>query len=190
MSSAEPLRYLARLEDYQQRAEALFRALESGNEEARWRFKWEHPRFRGKPVSDVDGAALGVADARLVVARQNGFETWADLAGFTEAVRHDSAVARFEEAVEAVISGDVAALRAMLGESPELARARSNRRHRATLLHYVGANGVEGWRQKTPGNAVDVAKTLLDAGAEVDALADMYDATCTTMSVSRLRSRR
>src|SRR5262249_23178679 len=39
----------------------------------------------------------------------------------------------------------------------------------ATLLHYVAANGVEDFRQKTPKNAVQVARLLLDAGAEVDA---------------------
>jgi ankyrin repeat protein len=51
------------------------------------------------------------------------------------------------------------------------------------LLHYVGANGVEGYRQKTPGNAVDVAKALLEGGAEADALADMYGGQHTTMSM-------
>ena len=61
--------------------------------------------------------------------------------------------------------------------------ARSKRRHDATLLHYVAANGVEGVRQKTPQNAVEVAKLLLDAGAEADAVADMYEAKCTTMSM-------
>ena len=45
---------------------------------------------------------------------------------------------------------------------------------RATLLHYVAANGVEGYRQLTPPNAVAIADALLDAGADVDALADMY----------------
>src|SRR5207249_10703266 len=52
-----------------------------------------------------------------------------------------------------------------------------------SLLHYVAANGVEGGRQKTPTNAVEIAKILLEAGAEVDALADMYDVKCTTMSM-------
>jgi len=33
----------------------------------------------------------------------------------------------------------------------------------------AAANGVEDFRQKTPGNIVDIARTLLDAGAEVDA---------------------
>jgi len=46
--------------------------------------------------------------------------------------------------------------------------------HRATLLHYIAANGVEDFRQKTPKNALDVARLLLDAGAEVDALAETY----------------
>ena len=81
------------------------------------------------------------------------------------------------------MSGDVVALQSMVRANPELTRARSMRRHHATLLHYIGANGVEGERQKTPPNAVEVAKILLDAGAEVDALADMYDNKCTTMSM-------
>jgi ankyrin repeat protein len=85
--------------------------------------------------------------------------------------------------VEAVVAGDTAALAAMLREHPQLARARSTRRHHATLLHYVAANGVEHGRQKTPANAVEVAKLLLDAGAQVDAVADMYDHQCTTMSM-------
>src|SRR5262249_50554689 len=55
--------------------------------------------------------------------------------------------------------------------------------HQATLLHYIAANGVEGHRQKTPKNAVEVAKMLLDAGAEADALASMYGGECTTMSM-------
>src|SRR5204863_976771 len=97
--------------------------------------------------------------------------------------RRDGPVSLFETAVEAVISGDVATLRAMSREHPELVRARSTRRHNGTLLHYVAANGVEGGRQKTPGNALEVAKVLLEGGAEVDALADMYDAKCTTISM-------
>ena len=128
-------------------------------------------------------ATLDLGDARAVVAREHAFDRWEDLAAFTEAVAHDGPVARFETAVEAVVSGDVATLRSRLRETPELVRARSTRRHHATLLHYVGANGVEDTRQRTPANAIDVARTLLDAGADVDALADMYDAACTTMSM-------
>jgi len=131
----------------------------------------------------VRAAALELSDAQAVVAREYSFEKWADLAVFAEAVRQDRAVSQFETAVEAVIAGDAAALRAMLREDPELVRARSTRKHKATLLHYVAANGVEGGRQKTPANALEIAKILLEAGAEVDAPAEMYEQQCTTMSM-------
>lgn len=173
----------APLPAYEEQARALLDALRAGAGGAAECFKWEHPRYRGRPLRDVEPASHDLDDARLVVARQHGFDSWVDLVGFTAAVRADGAVARFERAVEAVTAGDVATLRALLREAPGLVRERSARRHRATLLHYLGANGVEGHRQRTPPNAVEVAELLLDAGAEVDALADMYDQQCTTLSM-------
>lgn len=89
----------------------------------------------------------------------------------------------FEKAADAVVSGDVGTLRSMLRGAPELVRERSARAHRATLLHYVAANGVEDERQRTPANALEIARMLLDAGAEVDAVARMYDAEATTMDM-------
>jgi ankyrin repeat protein len=89
----------------------------------------------------------------------------------------------FEAGVEAVIMGDVDGLRALLRANPGLVHARSTREQRATLLHYVAANGVEAHRQKVPRNAVEISRTLLDAGAEVDALADMYGGQYTTMDM-------
>lgn len=80
----------------------------------------------------------------------------------------------FEIAVDAVVSGDAAKLRETLRAQPELVHARSSRDHHATLLHYVAANGVEDYRQKTPPNVVEIATILLDAGAEVDAVANAY----------------
>src|SRR4029077_16394905 len=92
--------------------------------------------------------------------------------------------------VEAVVNGELAVLESALRHNPSLVLSRSNRVcafdppiHRATLLHYVAANGVEAYRQRTPANAVEIARALLTAGAEPDALADMYGAPCTTMSM-------
>lgn len=169
------------LAEHERQARTLCGAANAGDEQARWRFKWEHPRFAS--IADVRAATLTVEDARLVVAHEQGFETWADLVRFIDEVSVEGPVLRFERAVEAVVDGDVAALRAALTAEPALARARSTRRHHATLLHYVAANGVEGGRQRTPANAIDVAKVLLAAGAEVDALADLYGQRCTTMSM-------
>ena len=80
----------------------------------------------------------------------------------------------FEAAADAVVGGDIAVLEALLHAHPELIRARSARAHRATLLHYVAANGVEDERQKSPANSAQVSELLLRAGAEVDALAETY----------------
>ena len=175
--------FRADIADFHRQAETLFTALSAGDSDAQWRVKWEHPRFSGKTIDSVQAATLDLDDARLVVARQQSFETWRDLTAFVDAVVEPGPVATFETAVEAVVSGDLATLQPILREHPEIVRARSARRHHATLLHYTAANGVEGERQKTPPNAVAVMTALLDAGAEVDALADMYDHKCTTMSM-------
>jgi len=91
--------------------------------------------------------------------------------------------ANFEVAADALVAGDFVTLAQLIRESPELVRARSSRPHRATLLHYLAANGVEGERQKSPKNAVEMARLLLNAGAEVDALATMCGGEQTTMNM-------
>lgn len=129
------------------------------------------------------GDSPDLADAQLTVARWYDFQDWQKLTEYVEGVTGDRSKLQFEAAVEAVIAGDLGTLQALLRENPELIRARSTRVHRATLLHYIGANGVEGHRQKTPQNAVAIAKCLLEAGAEVDSLADLYGEQCTTMTL-------
>lgn len=89
----------------------------------------------------------------------------------------------FESAVDALIAGDARTLQAMLRDDPELVRARSARPHHATLLHYIGTNGVEDERQKYPPNAVEMLKLLLVAGADVNAEADLYGGGATTLGL-------
>ena len=90
----------------------------------------------------------------------------------------------FERAADAVVTGDVDGLRALLREHPELATARSSRPHRCTLLHYLAANGVEGERPRTPANAVEVIEMLIGARSDPNASCadlslrdDVYDGT-------------
>jgi hypothetical protein len=124
-------------------------------------------------------------DARSVIVRNHHFENWAGFAEYLEELRRkNSPVAQFEAAVDAIVTGDVATLERLLRENPELIRARSMRAHHATLLHYVGSNGVEDFRQKAPKNIVRVAEILLKAGAEVDAAADMYGGGSTTLGLA------
>ena len=122
----------------------------------------------------------GGSDARTIIVANHDFESWDQFAAFAEARRdHGSLVAQFEDAVDAIVDGDIDTVKRLLTQRPELIHARSMRRHHSMLLHYVGANGVEGFRQRTPGNAVQILETLLDADAEVDAKADMYGGSTT-----------
>jgi ankyrin repeat protein len=138
-----------------------------------------------RTVRNVPPPRATLAHVQFIIARLQGFATWAELTRYIESVtRRDSDVARFEAAVDAIVSGDNATLRRMLLEHPDLVRARSSRAHHATLLHYVSANGVEGYRQKTPSNIVEIAKLLLAAGADVNAGAHCYGEDDDTLSLT------
>jgi ankyrin repeat protein len=174
-----PLPFRAGLGQYKKQAADLVKAYRSGDPKALRCIRQLHPRLRGRAGtndrndvtdSEIRRAKLMLADAQAVIARWYGFESWPKLAKHVAALsRKDSRVLAFEAAVEAIITGDMATLQSLLRDNPTLVRARSTRAHHATLLHYVGANGVEGYRQKTPKNAVKVAEVLLKAGALVDA---------------------
>src|SRR5882762_3608994 len=114
-------------------------------------------------------ANCALADAQFFVARGHGFASWPKFAKHLEGLaRVNSPVSNFEAAVDAIVSGDLATLDKLLSENPELVRTRSTREHRSTLLHYVSANGIEDFRQKTPPNIVAITRLLLQAGADVN----------------------
>jgi len=196
----ERLPFRVPLADYERQAEALLEGWRAGDTPAGEIVRRHHPSFLDetirwlpKRMTDVEARAVPfeAADARLALARWYAFADWNRLAEHVAAVTDEtSPVALFETAVEAVIGGDADRLLALVREHPALVRARSARVtphdppvHGATLLHYVAANGVEGYRQRSPSNAPAIATLLLRAGAEPDALAHMYGGEATTMSM-------
>jgi ankyrin repeat protein len=170
----------APLSDYARQAGELLEGWQREDEQAVGIVRQHHPAVR-----------IGVADAQLALARWYNFLDWDRLIDYVEAVRQPgSRTHRFERAVEAVIDGDLVTLKQLLREDRDLVRTRSTRvtiadppRHGAMLLHYLAANGVEGYRQRSPKNAADVAKVLIEAGADPDALCSLYGGECTTMAL-------
>jgi hypothetical protein len=122
--------------------------------------------------------------AQFVIARTYGFESWPKFARHLEALARNSHVSRFEAAADAIANGDATALGELLRADRKLAHARSSRRHAATLLNYVAANGVEQYRQKTPRNIVEIARMLMDAGTQVNAEANLYGGGCATLELA------
>src|SRR3954454_3324985 len=146
-------------------------ALVAGDDQTLARLLREHEKMlrTGQPPSPWRGGLtpdFKDGDARTIIARHHFFASWKHFVEFTAHLEHASSpVSRFERAVDAVVSGDTSTLQRELKDSPDLVRARSERTHHSTLLHYVGANGVEGWRQRTPENAVQITELLIDAGS-------------------------
>jgi hypothetical protein len=77
-------------------------------------------------------------------------------------------------AVDTLLRGDIQKLRGLLAADPSLVHQRSSFGHHATLLHYVGSNGVETYRQRVPMNLAEITRLLIEAGANVNAKANMY----------------
>lgn len=126
-----------------------------------------------------------LADAQFFIAREHGFESWPKFLKQIQAFeRGTSREAEFEAAADAIVSGDLRTLGELLRNDPQLIHARSQRAHNSTLLHYVAANGVENFRQKTPENIVAITKTLLDAGADVNAESNAYGGGCTPLGLA------
>ena len=137
------------------------------------------------PKADATGQSGALAAAQFIIARAHSFEGWPKFVQHLEELsRAGTEASDFEAAADAIVAGDIDTLRRLLEANPALIRARSAREHRATLLHYTAANGVEDYRQKTPKNIVAITRLLLDAGAEVDAEADMYGGGSTTLGLA------
>ncbi|HEX6250825.1 MAG TPA: hypothetical protein VFZ56_05265, partial [Gemmatimonadaceae bacterium] len=194
------------LDQYRRRARELVRACRSGDDAIRsWATGWVdrlielHAAATGSAPRDAERRAHQIADfarerltqsdcalaqAQFVIARAHGFPSWPRLVHHIAAISgQDADRSAFEAAADAIVTGDLAGLERLLRAHPGLVHARSDREHRATLLHYVSANGVENYRQKTPANIVAIARVLLDAGAEVDAEADVYGGGATTLGL-------
>jgi hypothetical protein len=140
--------------------------------------------------SEIRDAALSLDDARLAIARYHDFLDWSSLAAHVAAVSQEGAVFEFESAVEAVVNGDPAALEDALRRDPAprprpfnprlLLRPAGAPRHAGPLRRRQRRRSIP--PEDAP-NAVEIARALLEAGAEPDAVADMHGAACTTMSV-------
>jgi hypothetical protein len=203
---AVPLPPKPDLEQYRKRAKELARAARTGNDAiGAWATRWvetllslqaDLPDFArqdaGRRIGQITdfardrlGADGALAEAQFVIARAHGFASWSRLVHHIEGLAGaDRNLSAYERAAEAIVNGDLAALERLLKEQPGLVRERSSRDHNSTLLHYVSANGVESYRQKTPANVLAMARALLDAGAEVDAEADVYGRGATTLALA------
>jgi hypothetical protein len=169
------------VEQFRKQAEELLKG--RGTSTAIQRIRKFHPRL--KEFTEAQLETFSLADAQWVVAREYAFESWPKfIKHLEETARANSPASKFELAAEAIVTGDLPALNRLLARNPELARARSTRAYGAPLIHYVSANGIEDFRQKTPKNIVAITRALVRAGAEVDATSGEYGGASTALGLA------
>lgn len=164
------------LDQLKRQAHQLHRAHRDRDASAAARIAAHHPELRARSLDAVQNASIALTDAQLVIAREYGFPSWRALKQHVDTVDVVRGLAkhpRFDEALAALDTGDVQKLRTLLTADPSLARARSRLDPPydyftgATLLHHVAGNPDR--NRALPSNIVDAARTLLDAGADVEA---------------------
>lgn len=166
-------------EQLDRQAQRIFEAHQAGDRAVVPHITCWHSKLVGRSVDDIMRSDFTLDDARQTMAREYGFTDWSDV----EARGASPPDAAFENAVETLLRGDVKMLRGLLSRDPSLVHQRSSFGHHSTLLHYVGSNGVESHRQRVPLNLAEITRLLIEAGAHVNATAEMYGGGSTTLGL-------
>ena len=138
-----------------------------------------HPELIGKPADVVFAYDFKLDDARWALSRECGYKNWDDA---TEKSRPIDVP--FENAVDLALAGDLSELHAALSDRPNLLQQTSPFGHEATILLYMGSNGVEFWRQVVPENICDIVRLLVKMGADPNATANVYGGQCDVLALA------
>ena len=147
------------------RVHGLLRTRYSADPAALEQIRERHPRFEDRTDEEIRQAAFSVEDARLVYAKEHGFDTWDDLAKRVKVLTANPAAATAEAFLSAFVSlrsGDTDGFAALLRKHPCLAQERGTNGN--TLLNLaVSFGGTPEWK-----GGLSPVKALLEAGADVN----------------------
>jgi ankyrin repeat protein len=147
------------------RARGLLRTRHSAGPAALEQIREWHPRFADCTDEEIRQAPFTEADARLVYAREHGFESWDDLTQRVNLLTTNPIVAAtepFMAAFSALQSGDAPGFEALLRANPDLCRECGTNGN--TLLNLaVSFAGKADWK-----GGVAPIKALLAAGSDVN----------------------
>jgi ankyrin repeat protein len=147
------------------RVHGLLRTRQSAGPAALEQIREWHPRFHGCSDEQIRQRPFTEADARLVYAREHGFDTWDDLVCRVNLLASDpraEATEPFLAAFRALQSGDTAGLNALLGHNPRVAQERGTNGN--TLLNLAVSLAAK----LNPDVGLALVEALLAAGADVN----------------------
>jgi len=133
-------------------AQQILQAHQDGNVAVKFHLAcWCKPLI-SKSTEDILQYPLTIEHTQQTIAAEHGFTNW-------QAVKAQDSTAfdlAFENCVDSMLNGDIEYVAS------------------AIAVHYIGANGVESYRQYTPFNAAAITQLLIDHGADPDADANIY----------------
>ena len=148
-----------------ERVHGLLRTRHSAGPAALEQIREWHPRFDGCSDEEIRQAPFTEADAKLVYAREHGFESWDDLVLRVNRLASASDIEQSEPflaAFGALQAGNAEALKRLLKAAPRLARERGTNGN--TLLNLAVSIAA---RQKLD-VGLALVESLLAAGADVN----------------------
>ena len=123
LSAARQTRIFVReVSYYQERAEGLLAVVSDGLEPALAQVRQWHPKLSGASDEEIRAAGFTIADARIVYARQHGFERWSDMLSHLHRLSPSADEEPFLAVFEAGRRGDWPRISRLLREHPELVR--------------------------------------------------------------------
>ena len=147
------------------RVHGLLRTRESAGPAALEQIREWHPRFAGSTDEEIRQAPFTEDDARLVYAREHGFETWEDLTGRVNLLASNPATANtepFMAAFTALQSGDTTGFEDSIRANPRFAGERGTNGN--TLLNLAVSLACKAdWKSR-----LSPIETLLAAGSDVN----------------------
>jgi hypothetical protein len=172
-------------------AKDLLKGHAARNLEVAQRIREFHPHFKNAPDAEIFSTGFTLGSAQLTIAREHGFRSWARLEEHVEKpvlshslhLPHHERIedSLFHHAVDLLDAGDTAGLRAHLKHHPDLVRQHvvfegGNYFRNPTLLEFVAENPIR--HGTLPGNIVEIAEIILEAGAERSALNEALGLIC------------
>ena len=128
-----------------------------------------HPNLIGNDAVTIFEFDFKIDDALWALSRECGYANWDEAKAKSETID-----APFENAIDQALAGNLSGLHASLNDHPQFVKQTSSFAHRATILIYMGSNGVEMWRQVVPENICEIIRMLVDLGADTNAVANVY----------------
>lgn len=149
----------------EERVQGLLRTRQSAGPAALEQIRQWHPRFTDLTDEEIRQSPFSEEDARLVYAREHGFDTWDELTARVKRLAQEmdgAATEPFMAAFHALRSGNVARFEALLHANPRLAKERGTNGN--TLLNLaVSLASRADWK-----GGLAAIEALLGAGCDVN----------------------